>query len=124
MKKPAALVSLALLALLAFAAGRYTARPNHDNHTGAKRVRYYVDPMHPSYHSAKPGIAPDCGMALEPVYEGEATSNLQAPLESGGVALTVERQQLIGIRVALATTSTGQQTIRTTGRIVPDDNRL
>src|SRR2546427_5215444 len=31
MKKPAALVSLALLALLAFTAGRYTARPNHDN---------------------------------------------------------------------------------------------
>ncbi len=83
MKKPAALVFLALLALLAFAAGRYTARPNHDNHTGAKRVRYYVDPMHPSYRSDKPGIAPDCGMALEPVYEGEdPAAKLQ--LKSGG----------------------------------------
>ena len=31
--------------------------------------------MHPSYTSDKPGIAPDCGMALEPVYadDGVAT---------------------------------------------------
>jgi RND family efflux transporter MFP subunit len=26
--------------------------------------------MHPGYKSDKPGIAPDCGMKLEPVYEG------------------------------------------------------
>jgi len=31
-------------------------------------VLYYVDPMHPAYKSDKPGIAPDCGMKLEPVY--------------------------------------------------------
>ncbi len=40
-----------------------------------RKVLYYVDPMHPSYTSDKPGIAPDCGMALEAVYadEGAAT---------------------------------------------------
>jgi membrane fusion protein, copper/silver efflux system len=80
--------------------------------------------MHPSYHSDQPGIAPDCGMALEPVYDGEPGADLQAPLQPGGVALTAERQQLIGIRVAVATASTGSRTIRTTGRILPDDNRL
>ena len=32
------------------------------------RVLYYVDPMHPAYKSSKPGIAPDCGMQLTPVY--------------------------------------------------------
>lgn len=32
------------------------------------KVLYYVDPMHPSYKSDKPGIAPDCGMQLTPVY--------------------------------------------------------
>src|SRR5712691_2255526 len=98
MKKPAALVSLALLTLLAFAAGRYTARPNHDNHAGAKRVRYYVDPMHPSYRSDKPGIAPDCGMALEPVYEGEdEAAKLQ--LAPGAGAIGYEKQQLIGVQL-------------------------
>jgi membrane fusion protein, copper/silver efflux system len=34
----------------------------------ARRILYYVDPMHPAYTSDKPGIAPDCGMQLEPVY--------------------------------------------------------
>lgn len=34
-----------------------------------RKILYYVDPMHPAYKSDKPGIAPDCGMALEPVYE-------------------------------------------------------
>lgn len=32
------------------------------------RVLYWVDPMHPTYKSDKPGIAPDCGMKLTPVY--------------------------------------------------------
>jgi RND family efflux transporter MFP subunit len=34
----------------------------------ARKILYYVDPMHPAYKSDKPGIAPDCGMKLEPVY--------------------------------------------------------
>ncbi len=33
-----------------------------------RKVLYWVDPMHPAYKSDKPGIAPDCGMKLEPVY--------------------------------------------------------
>ncbi len=36
--------------------------------TGERKVLYWVDPMHPAYKSDKPGIAPDCGMKLEPVY--------------------------------------------------------
>jgi RND family efflux transporter MFP subunit len=51
------------------------AEPKKDqavaNATPAKKepkVLYWVDPMHPSYKSDKPGIAPDCGMQLTPVY--------------------------------------------------------
>ena len=33
----------------------------------ARTVLYYVDPMHPAYRTDKPGIAPDCGMRLEPI---------------------------------------------------------
>jgi len=36
----------------------------------SRKILYWVDPMHPAYKSDKPGIAPDCGMKLEPVYEG------------------------------------------------------
>jgi membrane fusion protein, copper/silver efflux system len=125
MKRKIALAAGVVVVLcLGFAAGRFTAGNHPESKAASRRVLYYVDPMHPTYHSDKPGIAPDCGMALEPVYEGESGSNLQAPLQPGGVALTAERQQLIGIRVAVATASTGLRTIRTTGRIVPDDNRL
>lgn len=35
---------------------------------GGRPVLYWVDPMHPAYRADAPGIAPDCGMALEPVY--------------------------------------------------------
>ena len=35
---------------------------------GGRKILYWVDPMHPAYKSDKPGIAPDCGMELEPVY--------------------------------------------------------
>jgi Cu(I)/Ag(I) efflux system membrane fusion protein len=40
-----------------------------------RKVLFWVDPMHPAYKSDKPGIAPDCGMKLEPVYaDGGAAS--------------------------------------------------
>jgi len=38
---------------------------------GEGKILYYKDPMHPWYHSDKPGIAPDCGMKLVPVYAPE-----------------------------------------------------
>ena len=120
MKKPTALGCLVFLALLAFAAGRYTARPNHDNHhTGATRVLYNVDPMRPSYRSDKPGIVPDCGMALEPVYEGEdPAAKLQ--LKPGAVSISSEKQLLIGVRVLAAEKNSGSRLIRTTGRVEAD----
>ena len=39
-----------------------------DSAVGGRKILHYVDPMHPAYTSDKPGIAPDCGMQLEPVY--------------------------------------------------------
>ena len=39
-----------------------------------RQVLYYHDPMHPSYRSDRPGIAPDCNMELTPVYADEAAS--------------------------------------------------
>jgi len=64
-----------LLVLVAFAGGyvmraRKTVQPAASG-TQERKVLYWVDPMHPAYKSDKPGIAPDCGMALEPVYADE-----------------------------------------------------
>ncbi len=46
---------------------------------GERKVLYYVDPMHPAYRSDKPGIAPDCGMKLEPVFADDGTPPQAGP---------------------------------------------
>src|SRR5713226_8034373 len=64
-------LSLAAAVVLAIAAAYGLGRHNSYSQTASKNGRhvlYYVDPMHPSYKSDKPGIAPDCGMQLEPVF--------------------------------------------------------
>ncbi len=48
-----------------------------------RKILYYVDPMHPAYKSDKPGVAPDCGMTLEPVYD----DGLAEPLKTGRTIL-------------------------------------
>ena len=123
MNKPAAVGSLALIALGAFIAGRVTSGSNSNHQVSSKRILYYVDPMHPAYKSDKPGTAPDCGMALEPVYEGDdLAQKLQLP--PGAVAVSPEKQRLIGVRVEQVEKNSGSRVVRTTGRVVPDDNRV
>ena len=66
-----ALRFLLILLLLAGAFGGgylYRSRRGGAASGGGRKVLYWVDPMHPAYKSDKPGIAPDCGMKLEPVY--------------------------------------------------------
>src|SRR6266481_7308791 len=123
MKRPLLLGALVFLALLAFAAGRYTGGSNHDNRTAAKRILYYFDPMHPAYRSDKPGIAPDCGMELEPLYEGEdPAAKLQ--LQAGAVSIGPEQQRMIGLRVEAVKKSSGPRLLRTIGRVEADGNRV
>src|SRR5215470_19245199 len=123
MNKPVAVGSLVLIAVGAFIAGRFTGPSSSNHQNTAKKILYYVDPMHPAFKSDNPGTAPDCGMALEPVYEGD---NLSAKLQlpPGAVAITSEQQQLIGVRVEKVEKNSGSRMIRTTGRIAPDDNRV
>ena len=123
MNKPAVVGSLVVIALGAFLAGRYSGGSKPASLPTAKRVRYYVDPMHPSYKSDKPGTAPDCGMALEPVFEGQDTE-AKASLGAGAVAITPEKQRLIGVQVESVEKNSGLRLVRTTGRVAPDDNRV
>ena len=62
--------ALALAALAGWGGFQYGRRRAQPPETGRK-ILYYHDPMHPAYKSDKPGIAPDCGMKLEPVYADE-----------------------------------------------------
>lgn len=84
-----------------------------------KKILYYQDPMHPWYHSDKPGIAPDCGMKLVPVYASEA-----AAMAPGSVEISPARQQLMGVVTAKAEYRTLDQTIRSVGQVAMDETRL
>ena len=123
MKKPTTVGFLLFLALVMFAAGRYSSTPSSRANAGSKRVLYYVDPMHPAYKSAKPGIAPDCGMELVPVYEGEDLA-AKVQLSEGAVSVSPEQQQLIGVRVETVGKKSGPRIVRTTGRVEAEGNRV
>ena len=69
--------TLSFVALLAamFASGYvFRAMKHEPAATQGRPILYYVDPMHPAYKSDKPGVAPDCGMQLEPVYADEGAA--------------------------------------------------
>src|ERR1700739_481364 len=123
MNKPAAVGSVVVIALGAFLAGRYTGNPPPPASPKAKHILYYVVPIHPAYKSDKPGTAPDCGMALEPVYEDDnPAAKLQLP--AGAVSIAPEKQRLIGVRTEIVEKNSGSRLVRTTGRGAPDDNRV
>ena len=104
-----AIYSVALCAVLG---GAFVAGSLHNSHnavsaasTDPRRPLYYRCPMHPTYTSDKPGIAPCCGMELEPVYAVAAPAQpvpatpLSRPARSSSASL---QQQLIGVRVEAA----------------------
>jgi Cu(I)/Ag(I) efflux system membrane fusion protein len=90
--------------------------------SGERKVLYWYDPMHPSYTSDKPGIAPDCGMTLVPKYADEMEAMKE--MAPGTVLLTPEKQQLIGIRTTEVRRDRLQRTIRTVGRLAADDTKI
>jgi membrane fusion protein, copper/silver efflux system len=95
----------------------------------AHRILYYVDPMHPAYRSDKPGIAPDCGMQLQPVYAGgqpaaDVPAQSRLPLAPGSVRIDPARQQLFGVRVGPVEKTSGSYNLRLLGRVAPDEGRV
>jgi len=88
----------------------------------AHTILYWYDPMHPAYHSDKPGIAPDCGMDLVPMYSDGAAGG------SGNTAGTIDvpagKQQMMGVETGFAEMSQGVQTLRAAGRVAVDETRV
>ena len=121
---------LALMCLGTYLVGRWYGQPKKKVASADRRVLFYVDPMHTAYKSAHPGIAPDCGMELEPVYAdglpARPEHNSASPSGARGtVQLSSEQQQLIGVRIAqVAEDVSAMRTLRTVGRIAPDETRV
>jgi RND family efflux transporter MFP subunit len=92
----------------------------------ARKVLYWHDPMHPAYRSDRPGIAPDCGMQLEPVYaDGGPAGATGAPARPAGtVTIDGALRQLQGIAVAPVQRAASVQSLRLLGRVTPDERRV
>src|ERR1700724_1910164 len=100
----------------------------------ARKVLYYVDPMHPAYRSAKPGTAPDCGMRLEPVYANDATAaaggsqenSARAPsaVHISAVNMSPEQHQRSGVQVSAVEKTSGTHWLRLFARVAPDETRI
>jgi hypothetical protein len=94
-----------------------------------RKVKFWANPMDPSVHSDKP-MKDSMGMDYVPVYEdmvsqesGE-TGVLPAALKGlGQINLSPWKQQLIGLRTAVAEKKPVTRVVRTVGRVAggPDD---
>jgi Cu(I)/Ag(I) efflux system membrane fusion protein len=122
-----AVLALAGITVASFVFGRFFAYSQTQSKM-KRHVIYYVDPMHPAYKSDKPGIAPDCGMQLVPVYEGDegkaaaAAPKAQSPVAA--VAIDANSQQISGIRVAEVRKGGTARMARVVGRVEPEDVRI
>ena len=118
------IILLLVVVVSAFLAGSWiTHRGSKHTQTAERKILYYVDPMNPAFKSEKPGIAP-CGMALEPVYSGSDGQPLPANLPPGTIRINPEKQQLIGIKVAVVEKVPWNHTLRVLGRVTPDETRV
>ena len=122
-KKTLPILFLGMVIIASFSFG-YLGRKSKQSE--AHRILYYQDPMHPSYRSDKPGIAPDCGMDLVPVYADDVEKSLSSKQGSapGEVEIDSGVQQLYGIRLATVEKDSGQETIRVFARVQPDETKV
>jgi RND family efflux transporter MFP subunit len=116
-------VTVAGVLLIGFIVGRYSGAKGSGDKNPVRHVLYYVDPMHPSYRAEKPGTAPDCGMALVPVYSDQQQS-AKPQVAGGKVAISAEQQQRIGVQLERVERNSGTRVVRTTGRVAADETRV
>ncbi|MGZ6970596.1 MAG: heavy metal-binding domain-containing protein, partial [Thermoanaerobaculia bacterium] len=93
----------------------------------------YQCPMHPQIIRDKPGECPICGMTLVPIEDGSpATAAVTKPLGTerlgpdglATVTLDARKQSLLGLKTVAVTRALFETSIRTTGRVAPDERRV
>jgi Cu(I)/Ag(I) efflux system membrane fusion protein len=96
-------------------------------HASAHAATGYTCPMHPNYHSDHSDNCPICGMRLVEANRGQGATggtDAAAPaLPHGAVHVSQEGQQAVGVRLGVVSRSAGSRVLRTTGRVVADENR-
>src|SRR5207245_10766805 len=136
MTKPARIVLIVSMLGSGFAGGfgygrLFGPKPGSDHESKERKILYYHDPMHPAYKSDKPGIAPDCGMDLEPVYADDEDQHEmnETPAEHksehpGAIYVSEQKQQLIGVQFGTADFGAAYDTIRGAAKVQLDENTI
>jgi multidrug efflux pump subunit AcrA (membrane-fusion protein) len=88
--------------------------------TAGQRILYYRDPQKPDYVADKPGLNPETGNRLEPVYAPASPPSVPP----GSINIPPERQQLIGVKFATVERGGGTRAIRTVGKVSADETRV
>jgi membrane fusion protein, copper/silver efflux system len=123
-----AAVGVLVLAGLVTAACRPATPPEVRAASPSASARYHC-PMHPSYVSDKPGDCPICGMKLAATDPSASPSAATGPEAAGVpgravVSLSPERRRRLGLRTEPVRRSALDRTLRTVGRVAPDERRL
>jgi len=115
-----------VLGATAFLAGTRYSSLSRGHSATHRRILYYQDPMHPGYHSDRPGIAPDCGMRLEPVFADapDAAEESKIPSRPCSVQVSRDVQQIVGVETTIATQGTERPAARLFGRVAADEGRI
>jgi membrane fusion protein, copper/silver efflux system len=120
-------IFLVAVIVMSYVAGTWHSRDVAQGNSAptARAVLYYHCPMHPGLKSDKPGVAPCCGMQLEPVYsDGSRPAEGASDVLPGSAYISPEKQQLSGVRVARVEKTAGNQVLRLFGRVAADENRI
>lgn len=113
-----------LAAASGFMIGRgHGSRPARAD-SGQRRVLYWIDPMHPAYKSDHAGIAPDCGMQLEPVYADSSSPAAASSLALVSKAEGNHEDQVSQLAVVRVARSAASESLRVPGRVIPDETRV
>jgi membrane fusion protein, copper/silver efflux system len=78
-------------------------------------VLYYRDPADHNYRSEHPGLNPETGNDLEPVYDEPGP---------GHIAISSEKQQWIGVRSGVVERMAVRDSLRVPGRVAVDETRI
>jgi RND family efflux transporter MFP subunit len=133
MKPGRAVLTVALIAagfVGGFGYGRWHGPRNSTGPLRGRKILYYVDPMHPGYKSDRPGVAPDCGMKLAPVYADGGQLAGAAPPENapampmGAIQISPEKQQLIGVQFGQVEYTSASETLRAVGKVAMDETQV
>ncbi len=87
--------------------------------TPAGKILYYRDSKASDFTSDKPGINPETGSGLEPVYENDP-----AAMPMGTIRVSPEKQQLIGVKFGEVTAGAGVHYFRAAGKVTMDETRF